>query len=97
MLKTCSRTGNQKSEFAEEFRKIHDIHEERMLETVDNEEFTAEDFKKLFKNLQTKDKEKYKLILKAWEDFKCILFSLFKAVWNSEKKPSLWRNTDIVN
>ena len=46
--------------------------------------------------LKKKKAEKYELVLKSGYSFKKALFKLFKAVWDTEKKPEEWRKTTIM-
>ena len=75
---------------------INIMHEHRMIEHVENEEFenfTDEDFCELLKNLKKKNKDKYRFILKGGQSFLKCLFRLFKLVWDKEEKPSKWEET----
>ena len=74
------------------------IHETRMKEYIQENEMilTEEMFNSALKRLGAKHAKKYKYILKAGDSYSCALFSLMKSVWENEKIPSLWKQTQIV-
>ena len=55
-------------------------------------ELTHDDFSRLMKHLEKKNKSKYKFILNAGESFKKCLFKVFKITWETETKPWQWEN-----
>ena len=71
------------------------VHERRMNENCEGEEddLTMNDYRSVIKNLQKKNKTKYKFILKAGKGLDRCLFRLFKMTWECEAKPTQWENT----
>ena len=68
-----------------------------MVEKVDNDiEFSEHLFKTSLKILSKKRGNKYNFIIKSGPSLKSALFKLFKVVWEQEKKPDLWRNTNLI-
>ena len=46
--------------------------------------------------LKKKTGHKYDFILKSGDSLKAALFTLFKVVWEFEKKPDIWRNSILI-
>ena len=74
------------------------LHEERMSERITEEEFelTSKMFYDSLTRLTKKNPQKYKFILNGGNSLVNALFILYKQVWETEKIPSGWKNTDIV-
>ena len=86
-----------KAEFVEDIEMKKMIHEVRMKEEVEDDiEFSPELFKKSLEMLRKKPGHKYDFIVRSGESFKAALFTLFKLVWDNERKPDIWRNTVLV-
>merc|ERR1711971_1371275 len=47
-------------------------------------------------DLKKKNKDKYAFIVKSGKGFQNILYSLFKTVWECERRPMQWINTIII-
>ena len=47
-------------------------------------------------NFKLKHKNKYKFILEGGASLKNVLYNIMQNVWEREKKPKIWRNTNIV-
>ena len=82
-----------KEEYKAEFESMENLHEIRAAEIQKDCELTEEDYIKLLKQLSKKNKDKYQFILKAGKSFHCLLFLLYRKVWDSEVKPSRWKQT----
>ena len=74
------------------------LHEERMLEQVENDmdNLTREQFDKALRTVERKHKNKYKFILNGGISLKNALFSLFCSVWKNETIPEVWYNSLLV-
>ena len=53
-------------------------------------------FNKAQREISKKKSNKYKFILKSGPSYTNALFKLFKKVWETEKKPELWRKKTIL-
>ena len=76
----------------------YNVHEERMIEYLPNEEpeLSLSMFNAALRRLNTKHADKYAFILKGGQSLLDAVFHLFKLVWSTEKIPSGWRKTSIV-
>ena len=88
-------TNRKPSDGYERIIEVKEImHEIRMKEYIDDDEqLTDEDFGDLLKTLKKKNKDKYQFLLKAGTDYLRVIYSLFKKVWESERKPQQWEET----
>lgn len=78
----------------EEKYKLHEI---RMNENVtDDIVLTEVMFYEALQRLKYKHAQKYKFILKGGNALKNALFRLYKEIWESEKIPTLWKKTQII-
>ena len=64
-------------------------------EIKDNIQFTEELFNKSLNILKKKPGGKYDFITKSGQSFKYVLYNLFSTIWETERKPDIWRNTNI--
>ena len=86
-----------KDDYKEEFDIMVSLHDLRMEEEKDEENrITDEDFVTFLKQISKKNKEKYQFILKAGNSYKEVLLALYRKVWFSETKPSLWKKTTCI-
>ena len=77
-----------------ELKKL--VHEERMKEIVDDDiEFSTEIFEDSLKAVMKKH-NKYDFIIKSGISLKEALYKLYDMVWGSERIPSVWRITTII-
>ena len=80
---------------------LHDktvMHELRMKEVNQADEitFTKEMFNSALQRLSSNHPNKYKFILKGGTAYLSSLYTLMKSVWDNEKIPTLWKQTEIV-
>ena len=61
-----------------------------------NDEYNENDFNETMKLLSKKKSEKYPFLLKGGNSLRSAVFNMFKAVWELERKPKQWENTNIV-
>ena len=68
------------------------LHDQRMLERVDNDiELSEKIFYESLESVRKTKGEKYESILKGGSSLKLALFHLYKHVWRTEEKPDQWR------
>ena len=86
-----------KAEYVEDLELKRVIHEVRIDEQIENDiEFSQTLFQKSLKMISKKPGNKYKFIVNSGPSLISALFTLFKAVWEQEKKPDLWRNSVLI-
>ena len=86
-----------KDDYREEFDIMVSLHDLRMdEENEDGNTITDEDFATFLKQITKKNKEKYQFILKAGKSYKKVLLALYRKVWDSETKPSMWKKTTCI-
>ena len=86
-----------KADYKEDLELKQIIHQVRMVEKVENDiEFSQEIFQTSLDMLKKKNGHKYDFIIKSGESYKAALFTLFKIVWERERKPDIWRNTVLL-
>ena len=84
-------------DFKEEFESMESLHELRMEEDINSESsISEEDYGVFLKQIAKKSKEKYQFILKAGKYYHDALFALYRKVWETESKPSTWKNTTCI-
>ena len=90
---------NPKEDFKEEFKLMESLHEVRMKEedegSVPND-ISDKDFNEFLKQISKKKKEKNQFILKAGNSYLNVLLAIYRKVWASEEKPSIWKNTTCI-
>ena len=82
----------------EPYERKKALHEERMLERIDNdlEELTYEQFQESLQIVAKKHKNKYSFILKAGNSLLNAIFALFQLVWKSETIPDSWLDSLLI-
>ena len=87
-------------DFAEHFEEMKRRHAMRMISDSDEEEesneLTREDFDKELLSLKSKGKKVYNDVLKAGNGLKSDVFNFFSHIWKSEKIPSQWDLTTLM-
>ena len=84
-------------EFRDEFHSMEFLHEIRMNNNSDSKStITKNDYQNFLKQIAKKSKEKYQFILKAGQSLHDALYALYKRVWESGRKPSIWENTTCI-
>ena len=74
------------------------LHDDRMRESIPEEEFelSYEMFNAALMRLKVKHASKFSFILKGGKSLICSIFSLCLTVWKTEKIPTLWKKTNII-
>ena len=86
-----------KAEYVDDLELKKLIHQVRMSEDIEDDiEFSQEIFKKSLDMLKKKSGNKYDFILKSGESYRAALYTLFKVVWENERKPDVWRKTVLL-
>ena len=69
-----------------------------MVEYVENdvEELTSEMFNEALNTILKKPGGKYDFIVKGGQSLMYALFNLFHSIWKSEKVPSSWHYSELV-
>ena len=84
--------------YEEQFREKEASHRIQMAENIENDldELTVEMFNDALEEIMKKPGDKYKFIVKGGQALIDSLFNLFYYIWKSEKIPSEWHNSELV-
>ena len=84
-------------DFKEELEIMESLHDLRMKEDINDESsISDEDYCVFLKQIAKKNKDKYQFILKAGKLYHDTLLALYRKVWETESKPSTWKNTTCI-
>ena len=84
-------------DFKEELEIMESLHDLRMKEDINDESsISDEDYCVFLKQIAKKNKDKYQFILKAGKLYHDALLALYRKVWETESKPSKWKNTTCI-
>ena len=72
------------------------LHDLRMKEDSEPGSISDSDYELFLKQVSKKCKEKYQFILKAGKSFHVALLALYRCVWSTVTKPSVWENTTCI-
>ena len=67
-----------------------------MEEVKDDIQFSQELFNKSLNILKKKGGGKYDFLTKCGQSLKAALYNLFKVIWDTERKPDMWRDTILL-
>ena len=100
-VKYCKRlltNREPKDEFKDDLNYKKKVHESIMENKRDDkdEDLNRSKFESSWNILMRTRKEKYKFIFNGGTALKETLFELFKTVWRTEKCPSLWNKTQLI-
>ena len=94
-------TNNEpEEEFRHEIKVKNLLHKTRLNKTIygdkEEEELSEEDFEEVLIKLRKKAPEKYNFLLKAGDSMKKAILKMFQHIYETEKRPSEWQNTRII-
>ena len=73
------------------------IHRMRMMEEVkDDIQFSHEIFNESLNILKKKAGWKYDFLTQCGQSLRSALYNMFKVIWDTERKPDMWRNTVLL-
>ena len=75
------------------FEAEHEVKKDCM---NDQDKLTQKVFSDSLKVLKSKKGDKYQFIIKAGEDYRNALFSLFQSVWEKKEIPTGWKKTTLL-
>ena len=87
-----------KPAYKEAVRRKEKLHEERMVENIENdcEELSFEMFSSALKKVSNKHKSRYQFILNAGKSLINALFFLYSTVWKKEVIPDTWHDSLLI-